>query len=111
MKKIVVAALLLAASAAIAAERLPGLPKQRDYGQFRVSLINQGWQPVTLPDADQCQPGDKRCAGRAEMFVCAGTGAANCLFTWKKAGTLIEVATQGEERAMVSGLRCREGCK
>ncbi|RDJ25434.1 hypothetical protein DWF00_15435 [Bosea caraganae] len=103
--------LAFAASVAFAAEALPGLPKQRDYGQFRVSLIKQGWQPTKLPGADECWEGDKRCTGRAEMFACAGTGAANCLFIWKKAGTLIEVATKGEEQAMVSGLRCREGCK
>ncbi|WP_162560513.1 hypothetical protein [Methylobacterium durans] len=49
--------------------------------------------------------------GQAEMEACAGTGLGNCLFTWKRADTLIEVGTIGEPEPEVVSVRCRAGCR
>lgn len=89
---------------AIAAESLPKLAGQ-DYGKARAALLRQGWQPVTLPDADRCMAGDKRCAGRPEMHVCAGTGMAPCVFVWRRKATMIDVVTEGEDRPVVRHVR------
>lgn len=101
---------LLLAGQALAAEKLPALRSGQDYGQARKSLLTQGWKPVTLPDAEACSTDDRRCAGRPEVFICAGTGMANCLFTWRRRGTVIEVSTVGEEPAVLDRVRCRSGC-
>ncbi|WP_439497851.1 hypothetical protein [Bosea sp. (in: a-proteobacteria)] len=110
MKRIIAIALLFAAGAAAdAAEGLPGVPRLQDYEKARKSLLAQGWRPITLPEADECQPGDRRCAGRPETFACVGF--AGCIFTWRRGGTVIDVVTQGEGSTAVSGLRCRGGCQ
>lgn len=101
---------LLLACQAPAAEKLPTLRSGQDYGKVRQSLLAQEWKPETLPGAEACGADDKRCAGRPEVFVCAGTGMANCLFTWRRRGTVIEVSTVGEERAVLDRVRCRSGC-
>lgn len=100
---------LLAAGPVWAGERLPTFPKRTDYGTARGSLIALGWKPVTVPDAQPCDD-DERCKGRPEMVVCAGTGAGNCIFLWRRADTLIEVGTIYESPPMVAGIRCRAGC-
>src|SRR5262245_25281601 len=92
---------------ASAAARLPSIKRNTPYGQARRALMAQGWQPIRLPGADRCD-GDSRCAGRPEMFACAGTGVAACTFTWKRRNTVIEVATIGED-PVVSRVRCRSG--
>lgn len=94
---------------AFAADKLPKLPKDTEYSEARRSLLALNWAPVKLPDADTCQDGDDRCKDRPEMLACAGTGQANCVFTWKRGDTLIEVMTIGE-MPVVSGVRCRAGC-
>jgi hypothetical protein len=101
---------LLLAMPAFAAETLPALRKGQDYGKLRQSLLAQGWKPVTLPDAESCGTGDRRCAGRPEVYVCAGTGLANCIFTWRRGGTVIDVGTVGEARAVFDRMSCRSGC-
>jgi ABC-type amino acid transport substrate-binding protein len=101
-----VAALLSIASAG-AAEALPKLAGQ-DYGKVRAALLQQNWQPVALPDADRCMAGDKRCAGRPEMYVCAGTGLGQCVFVWRRKAVTIDVVTEGEERPVVRFVRPRQ---
>lgn len=98
---------LLAASTAWAAEALPKLVGQ-DYGKARAALLRQNWQPVALPDADSCMAGDKRCTGRPEMYVCAGTGLGQCVFVWRRKATMIDVMTEGEERPVVRYVRPRK---
>lgn len=98
---------LLAASAAVAAEALPKLAGQ-DYGKARAALLRQDWRPVALPDADQCMAGDRRCAGRPEMYVCAGTGLGQCVFVWRRKAVVIDVMTEGEERPVVRYVRPRK---
>lgn len=102
------AALLALCASAMAA--LPRFPTGQDYGRARKALLAQGWAPLRLPGADQCRPGDRRCTGRPEMFACAGTGVAPCLFLWRRGAMTIEVATYGEERARVSRIACRADC-
>lgn len=96
---------------ALAAEPLPKPRKDQDYARTREMLRAQGWTPVTLPDADSCQDGDARCAGRPEMFACAGSGFAQCLFTWRRGETVIDIVTVGEQPARFSAARCRSGCR
>jgi hypothetical protein len=101
---------LLLVAPACAGEKLPNIRKGQDYGKLRQSLLAQGWKPVTLPDAERCGAGDRRCAGRPEVFVCAGTGLANCIFTWRRGGTVIDIGTVGETRAVFDRMSCRSGC-
>ncbi len=104
-------ALLLAVTVvALAAEPLPKLRRDQDYGRTRQALVSAGWEPVTLPGADACMDGDERCAGRKEMFACAGSGLAQCVFTWRRGGTVIDVVTEGEQ-PQFARLRCRSGCR
>lgn len=98
---------LLPLAPAAAAEALPKLAGQ-DYGKARVALLRQNWQPVVLPDADQCMAGDRRCAGRPEMYVCAGTGMGQCVFVWRRKAAVIDVMTEGEERPVVRFVRPRK---
>lgn len=100
-------AVLSTTSATGAAEALPKLAGQ-EYGKARAALLRQNWQPVALPDADSCMAGDKRCAGRPEMYVCAGTGLGQCIFVWRRKAVLIDVTTEGEERPVVRYVRPRK---
>jgi hypothetical protein len=90
--------LLLPALAAAqgAAFPTPGTP----YDQARLALLEGGWQPVVVPDADRCAPGDARCAGRPEMVACSGTGLAQCAFAWRQGGITIEIITTGDPPAV-----------
>lgn len=101
------AAALLSTAPVLAAEALPRLSGQ-DYGKARAALLRQDWRPVALPDADKCMAGDRRCAGRPEMYVCAGTGLGQCVFVWRRKGTVIDVVTAGEERPVVRSVRIRK---
>ncbi|MBN8939448.1 MAG: hypothetical protein J0H01_08160 [Rhizobiales bacterium] len=107
---LVLASLLALTTAAAAAERLPTLSQGTPYASVRNILLATGWRPVTLPDADRCSARDTRCKDRPEMLSCAGTGMANCLFTWQRNNTVIGVSTIGEE-ASFDGLQCRSGCR
>ena len=109
ISKVIAVALaaLSSASAAWGAEALPKLVGQ-DYGKARAALLRQDWQPVALPDADRCMAGDKRCAGRPEMYVCAGTGLGQCVFVWRRKAVVIDVMTEGEERPVVRYVRPRK---
>jgi hypothetical protein len=45
-----------------------------------------------------------------ETVDCAGTGAANCIFRWKRKAVVIDVLTAGEP-PIVTGVRCESGCR
>jgi hypothetical protein len=113
MRLAVIAGLaILASGTVLCAERLPSFPKNTDYREARRSLIGLGYTPVTLPDADECSKGDRRCEGYPEMASCAGTGRAQCLFIWKsKTNALIEIVTVGEGNPGVAAVRCRANCR
>ena len=112
MRALIVGLVLMVGGAAVAAERLPTFPRNTDYAEARRSLIGLGYEPVTLPGADQCGEGDGRCQGRPEMSACAGTGLGQCIFVWRsKIGALIEVITVGENNPGVSAVRCRANCR
>lgn len=76
---------------------LPRLKKGESYASVRTKMIKAGWKPYHSPDADECMTGDSRCEGRPEMKACAGTGLANCAFTWKRRGRMVTIFTIGEE--------------
>ncbi|TGD92488.1 hypothetical protein [Methylobacterium nonmethylotrophicum] len=107
----VTASALVVATASIAAtvDSLPAFLKGTSYASARSRLIALDWKPAKTPDAQPCG-GDSRCIGRPELEACAGTGAANCIFTWRRGGTLIAVSTAGERDPVVSGITCRSGC-
>jgi hypothetical protein len=107
LRLILAASCLLAASGTGAVEKLPTFPKKTPYGSARTSLLALGWKPVKLADADECR--FDRCDGRPEMYACSGTGAGNCLFTWRRGDALIEISTIYEE-PIVNSVRCRAGC-
>lgn len=75
---------------------LPVFIPNETYGGLRKRLLQDGWEPVTLPDADTCGADDLRCRGRPEMMACAGTGLASCKFAWRKGALEIAVLTDGE---------------
>ena len=77
----------------------PKFKRGEDYGAIRVKLLQQGWKPVILPDADKCDEGDTRCKGRPEMQWCSGSGLASCQFNWAKNGKRLSICTMGEEKA------------
>jgi hypothetical protein len=112
---VLVAALLLAAaepSTAAGRERktYPVFKHETPYAAARRNLVRRGWQPVISPDADACAEGDARCQGRPEMQACAGTGEANCLFLWRRAGTVIAVSTV-DDPPVVAAVECRSRCR
>ena len=103
---------------------LPRFPKGTPYAEVRQSLKALGYRPNALPDADavsrdQCgykpdslvteakQSDDMRCF--PEMVACAGTGLGQCIYSWRRRETLIDVLTVNE-MPVVSGLRCRVNC-
>jgi hypothetical protein len=130
---------------------LPRFPKGTPYSEARRSLIALGYQPFSLPDADElsrslcgfapvviakrevpqgdnerCFPemdacgDDERCFPEMdacgddercfpEMEACAGTGLGQCIYSWRRGVTLIEVLTTNE-LPVVSGVRCRANC-
>ena len=87
------ALMMVAGSALAQAESMPKFKKGEDYAKVRIKLLNAGWKPRRMPDADQCMQGDERCQGRPEMVACAGSGQANCRFAWKRAGVLLTIFT------------------
>jgi hypothetical protein len=84
------------------AQVAPGTP----YAAARQALLAEGWEPVRLPDADRCPPGDARCAGRPEMSSCSGTGTAPCAFAWRRGAEELMVLTTGPD-TIVTGTRRR----
>ena len=87
------ALMMVAGSALAQAESMPKFKQGEDYAKVRIKLLNAGWKPRRMPDADQCMQGDDRCQGRPEMEACAGSGRANCRFAWKRAGVLLTIFT------------------
>ena len=83
--------------------KLPHFGEDEKYAKVRNKMLKAGWKPFRAADADACQSGDSRCAGRPEMHVCAGTGMANCEFYWKRSGKFLAIYTVGEEDAVYSG--------
>lgn len=85
------------AAEAVQSGDLPSFAQWEDYGQVRAKMIKAGWTPHVQADSDPCGATDLRCKGRPEMEACAGTGAANCKFSWKKKNKVIGICTVGEE--------------
>lgn len=85
-------------------QALPQFRKGTLYRTVRIKLMKLGWQPVTLPSARPCGD-DDRCRGFSEVYFCAGTGDAQCIYTWRKKTTLIRVYAIGEGDQTYSGLR------
>ena len=86
---------------------LPKFPGDTPYQEARRSLIALGYKPASLPGADKCNKGDGRCFPEVES--CAGTGLGQCIYTWRRGETLIEVFTVNE-RPIVQAVRCRINC-
>jgi len=84
---------------------LPHLDKMEPYTYVRAKMIAAGWKPYRAADADTCSDGDKRCEGRPEMQSCAGTGMANCIFTWSNGQRYVGITTVGEDDPVVDGAR------
>src|SRR5438067_7779047 len=104
----VFAALVLSAARA---DALPSFGMFTSYQSARQNLLRQGWLPWRLPNASSCSPQDDRCHGRPEMLSCDTGGAATCVFTWKKASSVIEVTTRGKGASPgVTGVKCQSGC-
>jgi hypothetical protein len=114
MKELIAATILLAgilvASSSMA--QAPHFSKHEPYAKARVFLLKHGWKPVHAPDPNfECPKGDSRCQGRAETVTCAGTGLAPCVFRWKRKAVVIDVLTAGELPPIVTGVRCKSGCR
>ncbi len=99
-------AMVLATAAA--AQTLPKLAPDTPYGKARDALRKLGYAPVALADAQACDKADPRCF--PEAYACAGTGLAQCVYTWRKGRAVIEVVTEGEE-PVVADVRCRDNCR
>jgi hypothetical protein len=98
----------LAFVTAAAAQSLPRVAKGTSYPQARKNLTGMGYKPVRLPGADTCDKSDPRCFPEAN--ACAGTGLAQCVYTWQRGKMLIEVLTVGE-MPVVERVRCRANCR
>lgn len=81
--------------ALVHADGLPKFKQGENYAKVRGKLLNAGWKPRRMPDADECMQGDERCQGRPETEACAGSGRANCRFAWQQAGKLLTIFTVG----------------
>jgi hypothetical protein len=111
MRKLIAATIFLAGmSVALSSmAQAPHLSKDEPYAKARVFLLKHGWKPVHAPNPDfVCAKGDTRCEGRVETVDCAGTGAANCIFRWKRKAVVIDVLTAGEP-PIVTGVRAAPG--
>ena len=77
------------------------------YPSVRVLLMKQGWKPVSIPGTAGCSQPDS-CSGFPETAFCAGTGAAPCMYTWKRGKELMMVWGHGEGvQTSVEGERCK----
>lgn len=83
-------------------DNLPLIALGTPYSEAREIMINEGWEPIKMPEADVCSEFDDRCKGRPEMEACAGSGMANCKFSWKKKEALMRICTVGEEPTFAS---------
>lgn len=101
---IVVLSVLFLSLTGTAQTTTPKFKKGESYKSVREKMIKAGWSPFRSSDADTCGEGDNRCAGRPEMYSCAGTGMANCAFVWKKGSKYLTILTVGEI-AVYSGQR------
>jgi hypothetical protein len=126
-RKLWIAAFTLTCSASFTvAGSLPRFPKGTPYAEARQSLKALGYRPNALPDADavsreQCgykpdslaeskrgaTDDDMRCF--PEMIACAGTGLGNCVYSWRRGQTLLDVLTT-DEMPIVESVRCRVNC-
>lgn len=75
-----------------------------------VSRERCGFKPGSLvePPPQQGEDNDPRCY--PEMDACAGTGLGQCLFTWRRGETIINVETIGDQPPQVQGVYCRVNC-
>lgn len=125
MKGLAGVAIALGCSATVALSgSLPRFPKGTPYSEARQSLKALGYRPNALPDADavsrdrcgyksdslaepSAQSDDVRCY--PEMVACAGTGLGQCIYSWRRDETLIDVFTTNEI-PIVAGVKCRVNC-
>jgi hypothetical protein len=113
MRPFIAATIFLAATSIAlgAAVQLPQFPKDEPYAKARKILLKKGWKVVHEPEKGfVCDKGDPRCKGRPETVACAGTGAANCIFRWKRKGVVVDVNTVGETEPVVTDVTCHSGC-
>ena len=102
-------------------------PKGTPYAEARQSLKALGYRPNAVPDADavsgdrcgykpdsltepkpSAEDGDDmRCFPK--MIACAGTGLGQCIYSWRRGETLIDVFATNE-MPIVSGVKCRVNC-
>lgn len=78
-------------------DSLPRFKQGTSYRTIRADLLKRGWQPVRVPRAPGCGGQDNCFPFRAEAVFCGGTGAAFCLYAWRRGKVGIEVWTQGEQ--------------
>jgi hypothetical protein len=88
----------------------PTFKKYTAYRTARERLLQLNWESASDSHADQCIKDDARCEGFPEMQSCSGTSQANCLFLWKKAGTLIAVSTI-DDPPVIEAVECRAHCR
>lgn len=98
MTKLALTACLLLSSATFYtglahSSELPHLKVGEDYTSVRTKMLKAGWKPFHAKDADHCSESGRCAPKRPEMYTCAGTGAGECMFLWKKKGKIIGVCT------------------
>lgn len=96
--------LLLLTGHAVAQGMAPFPTAGMPYEEARRALLDGGWQPVVMPNAEPCAPGDGRCEGRPEMVACESTGLAQCAFAWRHGAIRIEVITTGDPPAFAGAI-------
>src|SRR5437764_2713918 len=88
----------------------PTFKKSTPYESARKALLSSGWQPVPPTGESPCQPGDDSCEKMPELQSCAGTGEGNCLFLWRRDGTVIAVSSISDP-PLVDAVECRSKCR
>lgn len=96
MRKILIAALVLAATPALSAAPMVG----RDYSEVRKHFIAEGWQPIESPE---CEP-LWVCSDFPEAVGCNTSGKMYCIFEWMRGDKRVRLTTEGEEPITVIGI-------
>jgi len=74
------------------AQGAPKFKKGTDYAKIRTKLLNTGWKPARMPDADKPLEGEWEYP---ETDACSGSGLGYCRFVWEKNGKHLVVITVG----------------
>jgi len=88
----------------------PTFKKGTPYESARKALLSSGWQPVPPSGESPCEAGDDSCEKMPELQSCAGTGEGNCLFLWRRDGTVIAVFSISDP-PLVDAVECRSRCR